>query len=206
MEYFYRMKLFISFKKAILFVAVLNLVYFFIEFTVALNIRSVSLLTDSIDFIEDTAINFLIFFSVSLTIIKKAKISIVLSLIMLLPGVTALWAVWQQILFQEPTEPIELSIVAFGALIVNCLCTFILMRFRNFSGSLTRAAFLSARNDVFANLAIIITGVITFYYSSIWPDILVGLFIGYIRTESALEIYRKARDELKNVSKSSGFD
>ena len=80
------------------------------------------------------------------------------------------------------------------------------MRFRNFSGSLTRAAFLSARNDVFANLAIIITGVITFYYSSIWPDILVGLFIGYIRTESALEIYRKARDELKNVSKSSGFD
>ena len=118
---------------------------------------------------------------------------------MLLPGITALWATWQQILYNEPTEPIELSVVAFGALILNCFCTYILMRFRNYSGSLTRAAFLSARNDVIANIAIIIAGVITYFYLSIWPDILVGLFICYIRTESAIEIYIKARNELKKA-------
>ena len=59
-----------SFKKAVFFVAILNLLYFFVEFIVALNIRSVSLLADSIDFIEDTSINFLIFFAVSLTTVK----------------------------------------------------------------------------------------------------------------------------------------
>lgn len=186
-----------SFEKAILLVAVLNLLYFFIEFIAALNIRSVSLLADSIDFIEDASINFLIYFAITLTIIKKAKISILLSIIMLIPGFTALWAVGQQIQNQEPPQAIELSVVAFGALIINCLCTFILIRFKDLSGSLTKAAFLSARNDAFANISIIFIGVITFFYSSIWPDIVVGIFIAYIRTESAVEIFKKAREELK---------
>ena len=191
------MKFFKSFKKAVLLVAVLNLLYFFIEFIAALNIRSVSLLADSIDFIEDASINFLIFFAISLTLAKKAKVSIILSIIMLSPALTALWAIWQQVLYQEPPRPIELSLVAFGALIVNCLCTFILIRFKNFSGSLTRGAFLSARNDALANIAIILTGMITFFYPSIWPDIVVGIFIAYIRAESALEIFNKAMKELK---------
>ena len=191
------MKFFKSFKKAVLLVAVLNLLYFFIEFIAALNIRSVSLLADSIDFIEDASINFLIFFAISLTLAKKAKVSIILSIIMLSPALTALWAIWQQVLYQEPPRPIELSLVAFGALIVNCLCTFILIRFKNFSGSLTRGAFLSARNDALANIAIILTGIITFFYPSIWPDIVVGIFIAYIRAESALEIFYKAMKELK---------
>ena len=188
-----------SFKKAVFFVAILNLLYFFVEFIVALNIRSVSLLADSIDFIEDASINFLIFFAVSLTTIKKARISILLSIIMLLPGIVALWAIWQQIIHQEPPAPVELSTVAFGALIINCLCTLILMKFRNYSGSLTKAAFLSARNDALANIAIIFTGIITILYPSIWPDILVGLFIAYIRAESALVIYKKAIKELKSI-------
>lgn len=193
------MKIISSFKKVILLVAILNLIYFFIEFISAINIRSVSLLTDSIDFIEDASINFLIFFAVSLTKIKKARISILLSIIMLLPGITALWAIWQQIIHQEPPAPVELSTVAFGALIINCLCTLILMKFRNYSGSLTKAAFLSARNDALANIAIIFTGIITILYPSIWPDILVGLFIAYIRAESALVIYKNATKELKSI-------
>ena len=76
-----------------------------------------------------------------MTTIKKARISILLSIIMLLPGIIALWAIWQQIIHQEPPAPVELSTVAFGALIINCLCTLILMKFRNYSGSLTKAAF-----------------------------------------------------------------
>ena len=120
---------------------------------------------------------------------------------MLLPGITALWAIWQQIIHQEPPAPVELSTVAFGALIINCLCTLILMKFRNYSGSLTKAAFLSARNDAFANIAIILTGIITILYPSIWPDIIVGLFIAYIRADifkQALVIFKNATKELKS--------
>ena len=47
-------------RRAIAVVALLNLAYFGIEFSVALAIGSVPLLADSIDFLEDTAINLLI--------------------------------------------------------------------------------------------------------------------------------------------------
>lgn len=43
---------------------------------------------------------------------------------------------------------------------------------RRAEGSLTRAAFLSARNDAFANIGIIAAGLITARHPSIWPDIL----------------------------------
>ena len=52
-------------KKAISCVIILNLSYFIIEFYSAYRIGSASLFADSIDFLEDTAINALILFSVS---------------------------------------------------------------------------------------------------------------------------------------------
>src|SRR3712207_7064819 len=47
--------------------------------------------------------------------------------------------------------------------------------FRTHSGSLTRAAFLSARNDAIANVAIIAAGLLTAATLAIWPDLVVGL-------------------------------
>ena len=48
-------------RRAVRLVALLNLGYFGIEFTVALAIGSVSLMADSVDFLEDAAVNLLIF-------------------------------------------------------------------------------------------------------------------------------------------------
>jgi Co/Zn/Cd efflux system component len=62
-------------------------------------------------------------------------------------------------------------------------------------GSLTRAAFLSARNDVLANVAIIGAGVLTAYIASAWPDLIVGLGIFLINLDAAREVYVAARRE-----------
>ena len=47
-------------RRAVLIVAGLNFAYFFVEFSVALTAGSVSLLADSVDFLEDTSINLLL--------------------------------------------------------------------------------------------------------------------------------------------------
>jgi len=51
-----------------------------------------------------------------------------------------------------PPAPLPLSLTGLGALAINLSCAFMLARFRAHSGSLTRAAFLSARNDTVANV------------------------------------------------------
>jgi hypothetical protein len=52
---------------------------------------------------------------------------------------------------------------------------------------LTRAAFLSARNDVLANVAIIGAGLLTAYFASAWPDLIVGLGIFLMNLDAARE-------------------
>jgi Co/Zn/Cd efflux system component len=70
-----------------------------------------------------------------------------------------------------------------------------LASYRQHSGSLTRAAFLSARNDVLANLAIIVAGLVTAFTKSAWPDLVVGLGIAIMNADAAKEIYQLAREE-----------
>jgi hypothetical protein len=71
------------------------------------------------------------------------------------------------------------------------------IRYRTHGGSLTRAAFLSARNDVLANVAIIGAGLLTAYAASAWPDLIVGLGIFFMNLDAAWEVYVAARREVK---------
>ena len=71
-----------------------------------------------------------------------------------------------------------------------------LARYRAHGGSLTRAAFLSARNDVLANIAIIAAGLVTaFLWRSAWPDLIVGLGIAAMNADAAREVWTAAREE-----------
>ncbi len=187
-------------RKAIRLVALLNLAYFGIEFAAALAIESVSLFADSIDFLEDTSVNLLILFALGWSMLARSRVGMALALILLVPGLAALWTAWQKIAMPVPPEPVTLSLVGGGALIVNFACAMILARFRTESGSLTKAAFLSARNDAIANIAIIAAGFLTALTLSIWPDVIVGLGIAAMNATAAKEVWEAARQEREIAS------
>ena len=134
-------------RRAVRLVALLNLGYFGVEFAVALGIGSVSLFADSIDFLEDTAINGLILVALGWSPHRRALVGMALAAILLAPGLATLWTAWEKFAVPVPPAPVPLSLAGCGALAINLFCAFLLARFRAHSGSLTRAAFLSARND-----------------------------------------------------------
>ena len=177
------------FKKSILLVALANLSYFFVEFFVARNIHATSLFADSIDFLEDASINLLIFLALHWTSKNKARLGKVLAIILVIPAFAFLYTAWQKFYVPSVPDPSMLSIIGVGALLINFSCVYILVKFRNYQGSLSRAAFLSARNDALANIAIIFAGLISFIWYSIWPDLLVGFFIMTINLDAAKEIW-----------------
>jgi len=178
-----------QFAKSVLFVAFANLTYFFVEFIAANNINSSSLFADSIDFLEDASINILIFLALGWSIKNKARLGKCLAMILVIPAIAFLYTIWQKFNMPSVPDPSVLSLTGFGALLVNLTCTFILMRFRNYQGSLTRAAFLSARNDALANIGIIIAGLIGYIWVSMWPDLIVGFLIMAINLDAAKEIW-----------------
>src|SRR5438094_6545875 len=182
-------------RKIVLLVATLNLAYFGVEFAVSVAIGSVSLFADSIDFLEDTSVNFLIAVALGWSARSRARLGMAVAGILLVPGASTLWTAWQKFIAPLPPAPIPLSLAGTGALVINLSCAFILARFRSHSGSLTRAAFLSARNDAVANAAIIAAGLITAYTFSGWPDLIVGLGILAINADAARAVWSAARKE-----------
>jgi Co/Zn/Cd efflux system component len=183
-------------RRTVRLVALLNLAYFGVEFAVALAIGSVSLFADSVDFLEDTSINFLIFAALGWDARKRARVGMLLAGILLIPGLATLWTAWQKFSHPVPPAPFALSLAGSGAFAANLACALMLMRHRTHSGSLTRAAFLSARNDVLADVAIVLAGLVTAYlWRSAWPDLIVGLGIMLVNADAAREVYQSARDE-----------
>lgn len=182
-------------RRAVLIVALLNLGYFGIEFAVARHIGSVSLFADSIDFLEDTAVNFLILAALGWSAHRRSLVGMALAGILLIPGIATLWTAWEKFALPVPPDATLLSAAGLGALAVNFTCACLLARFRAHGGSLARAAFLSARNDVIANLTIVAAGLVTAVILSPWPDLIVGLGIFAINLGAAREVFLAARRE-----------
>jgi Co/Zn/Cd efflux system component len=185
-----------SIRPVVRLVALINLGYFGVEFAVALAIGSVSLFADSIDFLEDASLNMLIAVGLGWGARSRARLGMVLAGVLLIPALATIWTAWTKFRAPLAPEPLPLSLAGLGALIVNSTCALLLARYRRHGGSLTQAAFLSARNDVLANIAIIAAGLVTaFVWPTAWPDLIVGLAIGTINTDAAREVWTAARDE-----------
>jgi Co/Zn/Cd efflux system component len=183
-------------RRVVILVALLNLGYFGIEFAVAIAIGSVSLFADSVDFLEDASINLLIAVAIGWPLRWRARVGMALAAILLVPAMATLWAAWSKLNVPAAPDPTPLTATALGALAVNLSCALMLARYRSHSGSITRAAFLSARNDAIANIAIMIAGVVTaFVWKSAWPDLIVGIAIGAVNMDAAREVWSAAIEE-----------
>ncbi len=182
-------------RRVVLTVALLNLAYFFVEFAVALVAGSVSLLADSVDFLEDTSVNLLIFIALGWPLARRAVMGKTMAVIILGPAAVAGWEAIQR--FSDPEAPrvVPIVLASLGAIAVNGSSAWLLSRVRHHGGSLSRAAFLSARNDVLVNLAIIVMAVVTLWTSSGWPDLFLGCLIIGLAVRAAWEVWEVSEEE-----------
>lgn len=188
-------------QRVVRVVALLNLSYFGVEFAVARAIGSVSLFADSVDFLEDASVNFLILAALGWSARSRARVGMSLAAFLLVPGLATLWTAWSK--FNTPVAPNAelLSLTGVGALLINLGCAYMLARYRHHGGSLTRAAFLSARNDALANVGIVAAGLLTaFLWRSAWPDLIVGLSIAIMNADAAREVWNAALQEHRTAS------
>ena len=182
-------------RRTVLVVAALNLAYFVVEAGVALTIGSVSLFADSVDFLEDTAVNLLIALALGWSLHARSLAGRAMAAIICVPALAAAWQAFAKVSDPQAPDVRALLITAGGAILVNTLCTWVLARIRHHGGSMTAAAFLAARNDVVVNAAIIVMGLVTWWTRSGWPDIVLGLVIVVVNVTAAREVWEVAEEE-----------
>lgn len=103
-----------SLRRVVLVVAALNLAYFAVELTVALRIGSVSLYADSVDFLEDTAINVLIALALGMSLRVRSMAGEVMAAIILVPALAAAYEAFTKARSPEPPDVLALVLTAGG--------------------------------------------------------------------------------------------
>ena len=90
-----------------------------------------------------------------------------------------------------------MGVVGFLALAANLICAFMLLAFRDTDVNM-RSAWLCSRNDVLANLGVLLAAVGVSWTKSPWPDLVVGISISALILKSAIEVMKDAKIEIAN--------
>ena len=179
-------------------VLIANAAMFVVELAAGLIAGSVALLADSLDMLGDALVYGFSLYVVSRSTLWKARAAIVKAAIMGLFGAFVLGQLIYKI--AHPQVPTFETMGAVGtlALIVNGFCFAVLWRHRAEDINM-RSVWLCSRNDLVANLSVLLAAGAVRATASPWPDILVGALISAMFLRSALVVAREARIELRAV-------
>jgi cation diffusion facilitator family transporter len=177
-------------------VLLINAVMFLVEGGAGVMAHSTSLLADALDMLGDTLVYGFSLFVLARSTRWQAGAALAKGGFMLAFGLGVLAeAVFKA--FHPVMPGVEtMGVIGGLALIVNVVCFVLLYRSRIDTLNM-RSTWLCSRNDVMANVGVLIAAAGSYLWMSRWPDILVGVVIASLFLSSALHVLRQARQALQ---------
>lgn len=186
-----------AYRRALWWVVVLNVGFGLIEIVGGFIANSQSLKADSLDFLGDGSITFVGLLALGWAAGTRARVAMVQGIFLCILGLSVIVLAGWRAINAIPPEPELMGGIGIAALVVNITAALILARFREGGDAQARAIWLFSRNDAINNVAVICAATLVFWLNSAWPDIIVAAVIAVIFLQSAWEIIRESRAELR---------
>lgn len=175
-----------------------NAVMFAGELGAGLLAHSTALLADSVDMLGDAMVYGFSLYAIGRGIMWQARSALLKGVIMAVFGLGVLAEVVYKLTTGVVPAPGVMSLVGLIALAANVFCLVLLSRHRGDDINM-RSAWLCSRNDVIANVSVVLAAGGVALTGSMWPDVLVGLAIATMFANSAFRVIRDARRQLRAV-------
>jgi Co/Zn/Cd efflux system component len=173
-----------------------NLAMFGIELIASVFSGSTALAADAADFLGDSANYALSLGAIAAGGAWLSRVALLKGAAMSVYGVAVLayaaWRAWLGV----PPEPLTMGVVGLLALAVNFSVAALLYRFREGDANM-RSVWLCTRNDVIANILVLIAAAGVFGTGTVWPDVGVAAFLAFLGLSSGRIVIRQAREELR---------
>ena len=131
-------------------------------------------------------------YAVGRAVALKARAAVTNGVLQLTLSLVVLADVSRRLLTDAAPEPMVMSVVSLMALTVNMICFGMLYRFR--SGDINlKASWICSRNDMMANVGVLIAAIMVSQTGRAWPDLVVGTLIAMLVMTSAIRIISEAR-------------
>ncbi|MDH5190648.1 MAG: cation diffusion facilitator family transporter [Gammaproteobacteria bacterium] len=177
-------------------VLLINAVMFVVEITAGLLANSTALLADSLDMLGDALVYGFSLYVLARDTKWQAVSALIKGLIMLAFGLFVFSEALYKIIY--PVVPIAqtMGIIGFMALAANAFCLVLLNSHRSDDINMY-SVWLCSRNDIIANVSVLIAGALVWWFGSGWPDIIVGLGIAGLFLRSAFHVLTAAVKQIR---------
>jgi Co/Zn/Cd efflux system component len=188
--------------RKVLWVALLiNVLMFGVELVSSMKAGSVSLLADSADFLGDAGNYAVSLFVLGMATIWRSRAAYAKGVVMGAFGVLVLVrALWIGLGSHVP-EAATMGVISIIAFAANGMVALLLYAFRNGDANM-RSVWLCTRNDMIANLAVLLAAIGVFGTKAGWPDIVVASIMAFLGLSAARDIIGRARLEIRSLSTS----
>lgn len=175
-------------------VLVINALFFVGELLFGYLSNSMGLIADSLDMLADALVYSLSLWAVGQASRQKKKIAGWSGYLQLGLAVLGILEVTRR--FLEPDNLVDYKTmipVAFGALLANGFCLYLLNSSGNLEEAHMQASKIFTSNDIIINLGVISAGFLVFIFDSALPDLIIGLLVFLVVTGGALRILKVSR-------------
>lgn len=184
-------------RNILVWVLIINTGMFFIEAIYGFFAQSNALMADALDMLGDAAIFGFSLYVIRLNTIWQSRAGYIKGIIMAIFSIGVLTSALYRSFNPIIPEVTTMGVVGFLALAANLICAVMLLGFRDTDVNM-RSAWLCSRNDVLANLGVLLAAVGVAWTNSPWPDLIVGISISALILKSAIEVMRDAKIEIAN--------
>lgn len=172
----------------------INAFMFFVEITLGLLSESTALIADSLDMLADAAVYGIGLYAVGRSSLAKIRAASISGIFQIILGTSVSIDVVRRLIWGSEPESNIMMAIGIMALIANIICLMIISKHKN-DGIHMRASWIFSKNDVIANVGIIIGGGLVHLLDSRLPDLIIGMLISIIVINGGLHIIRDARNE-----------
>ena len=169
----------------------INAVMFLVEGGAGLLAHSTSLLADALDMFGDALVYGFSLFVLARSARWQAGAALAKGGFMLVFGLGVLGEAVYKMLHPIMPGVETMGLIGGLALVANLVCFFMLYKHRSDNLNMS-STWLCSRNDLIANLGVLLAAAGSYLLYSRWPDILVGVLIAIVFLHSAWSVIRQA--------------
>ncbi|MBE9182340.1 cation transporter [Oculatella sp. LEGE 06141] len=181
-------------RKTLRLLLAVNAMMFVIEIVTGLLAHSTALLADSLDMLADATVYGISLAAVGGTKGSKIRAALMSGVFQITLAVLVLVDVVRRFIGGSDPEPFWMMGIGAIALLANVCCLLLISKHRQGEVHM-RASWIFSRNDVIANLGVIVAGVMVLLFNSRLPDLIIGLLITGLVLRGGIDIIRDAKKE-----------
>jgi cation diffusion facilitator family transporter len=179
-------------------VLAINASLFIVEAVAGLLAHSTALLADSLDMFGDALVYGFSLYVLWRSAESRAMAAMLKGVIMAVFGIGVLFEATYKMVAGVVPAAGTMGIIGILVLLGNGLCFLLLFGHRSDDLNM-RSTWLCSRNDIIANLSVLVAAGGVAYFRSIWPDVLVGGIIAVLFLRTALTVLSESIHEYREL-------